>query len=87
MDEKLAEASTNSRASLRFIIGQLRVELADLRADRDRLAAEAEALRAACEMVLRRWTLNRNQCHTHTWHDWADCKPLIDAALVRPGGG
>jgi hypothetical protein len=37
--------------------------------------------RAALEAVRDRWTFTNDQCHTHTWHDWADCKPLIDAAL------
>lgn len=52
-----------------------------LAAEVERLAAENERLRAACRMVLDRWTFSNQQVHTHTWHDWADCKEAIDVAM------
>lgn len=45
------------------------------------LMEDNERLRAACRMVLNRWTFNNQQVHTHTWHDWADCKVAIEAAM------
>lgn len=51
---------------------------------RSRADAElVEAARKALEAVRERWTFDERQQHTHTWHDWADCKPLIDAALAK----
>ena len=47
----------------------------------DRLAAEVGRLRQALSLVQRRWTFDNNQQPTHTWHDWADCKAVIEAAL------
>ena len=45
--------------------------------------SQRDALLAACEMVLERWTFSNDQQHTHTWHDWADCKPVLDAAIAK----
>jgi hypothetical protein len=42
---------------------------------------QVQALRDALRMVKARWTFNNHQMHTHTWHDWADCIVVIDAAL------
>jgi alpha-D-ribose 1-methylphosphonate 5-phosphate C-P lyase len=51
------------------------------------LMAAAPALLAACQLVLSRWTFNDDQRHTHTWHDWADCKVVIEDAIKRAGHG
>ncbi len=40
-------------------------------------------LRAACEMVLERWSFNNDQRHTHTWHDREDCAKVIRDALAK----
>ena len=53
----------------------------NLKVENERLAAEVERLRAALLMVRRRWTFDKYQQPTHTWHDWADCKAVIEAAL------
>lgn len=45
--------------------------------------AEIERLKAACEMVLKRWTFDNDQQHTHNWHDRTDCTEAIRAALSR----
>lgn len=45
-----------------------------------KLQDDLAAARAALQMVRDRWTF-ADQYHTHTWHDWADCKVLIDAVL------
>lgn len=47
-------------------------------------ANRVEALllaRAALEAVKAKWTFSNSQQHTHTWHDWADCAPLIQGAI------
>ena len=46
-----------------------------------------EALLAACKMVLRRWTFNNDQHHTHSWHDMADCAEVIRAAIASAESG
>jgi len=54
---------------------------AELEATVAGLTAERDAARSALQMVSERWTFN-NQQHTHTWHDWADCQPVLAAALA-----
>ena len=46
------------------------------------MIAENERLRAACEMVLKRWTFDNYQQHTHSWHDRSDCFDVIRTALL-----
>lgn len=46
-------------------------------------AALADEMRAALEMVLKRWTFDNNQHHTHSWHDRTDCQMVIVPLLDR----
>lgn len=55
-------------------------------AELNRLRALNAELLAACKLVRDRWTFSNAQRHTHTWHDWADCKPVIDAAISKAEG-
>lgn len=51
-----------------------------------RLIAAAPDLLAACEMVIKRWTFDVNQQHTHTWHGLTDCAVVICAAIAKATG-
>jgi hypothetical protein len=48
-----------------------------------RLIAAAPDLLAACQLVLRRWTFDSHQQHTHSWHDMQDCAEIIRAAIAK----
>jgi hypothetical protein len=49
-------------------------------------ADAADAMRAALQMVLFRWTFDERQQHAHTWHDMQDCATVIHKALSQTGG-
>lgn len=58
------------------------VRLVELRADADK-AALFDEMRKALEKVLERWSFDKRQYHTHTWHDMQDCRAVIVPLLER----
>jgi hypothetical protein len=54
--------------------------------ENERLRKANADLLAACNEVLRRWTFDNYQRHTHTWHDMQDCAAKIRAVITAAGG-
>jgi hypothetical protein len=89
MDEKLAAEKLKDAATVertypldglpRDLAGHVRVLLERVRA----LEAVNGRLLAACKEVLRRWTFDDRQIHTHSWHDMQDCAEIIRAAIAE----
>lgn len=76
IDHDLPKKDQSTEALLDKVLElrDMRKQLADAQARLAVAEGETKRLHAAMKTVFERWTFDKYQAHTHTWHDMQDCK-------------